>query len=191
MPARSRRSVLSTVASGAALAAAAVGAGGPAATAASGSGHRRISLVGRGLRRLDVRPATVPGPQGHAVAAVELPRAGDRCVVTAVVTTATGAAGTFHADVVALVDHGRSPELGAAMTYEQHLLTMPDGTIAGTGTTDRRGRGTYAVVGGTGTYAAARGTYRVELRRLDLGGDGHAHFDLALDTPDTPHNPDQ
>ena len=188
MTGRTRRSVLTTVASGAAVAAVAVGAAAPSSASASGTGPRTLSLTGTGLRRLDARPATVPGTVAHPAAST-LPRAGDRCLVTGTVTPSgahaaagpAAAAGTFYADVVVLVDHGRAPEHGAAATYEQHLLTLPEGTIVATGTLDRLGRGTLAVVGGTGAWAGARGTCTVEQHRLDLGGDGRALFHLSLD----------
>lgn len=180
MPARTRRSVLSTLAAGAAVATAGVAAAAPSAAAGPGL---RLVVSGSGLRRLDAGPASVPSAVGRPVAAVVLPRAGDRCVVSGAVLLAgaVGTVGTFLADVVLLADHGRPPDLGAAVTYEQHLLTLPEGTIAGTGTTDRHGRGSFAVVGGTGAYSGARGTYVVEQHRLDLGGDGRAHFDISLD----------
>ncbi len=182
MTGRTRRSVLTTAASGAAVAAAALGAAAPA-SAANTTGPLLLSLAGAGLRRLDVRPATVPGAVPHPAPAA-LPRAGDRCLVTGTVTLTgahAAAVGTFHADVVLLVDHGRNPDRGTAVTFEQHLLTLPEGTIAATGTLDRQGRGTLAVVGGTGVWAGARGTCTVEQHRLDLGGDGRANFHLSLD----------
>jgi hypothetical protein len=64
-------------------------------------------------------------------------------------------------------------------TLEQHLFTLHDGTITGSGrATD--GVGTFAITGGTGRYTGARGTYSVSFSPFGFGGDGTAHFDFTL-----------
>jgi hypothetical protein len=42
------------------------------------------------------------------------------------------------------------------------------------------GRHAFAVVGGTGRYAGARGAYVASQHLRELGGDGTAHFVLDL-----------
>lgn len=108
-------------------------------------------------------------------------RAGERSVVTATVTTSGGVTGTLHSDVVRLHDRGQTPHGGTASTLEQHLFTLPGGTLVGSGTVDLQGRGTFAVIGGTGRYAGCRGSYVAHQQRVDLGGDGSARYEIVLD----------
>jgi hypothetical protein len=56
---------------------------------------------------------------------------------------------------------------------EQHTFRLQDGTILGSGTADGAD-GAFAVVGGTGRYAGASGTYEVVVR------DGAATFTFSL-----------
>lgn len=70
---------------------------------------------------------------------------------------------------------GRSaPDRGA---MEWHTFHLDGGTIVGSGTAGTEG-GAFAVVGGTGRFANARGTYA--LRRPAEGG---AEFVLRLENP--------
>lgn len=70
--------------------------------------------------------------------------------------------------------------LGAtsAGLVEHHTFRLTDGTIFGSGTRPSvpDTTGTYAVVGGTGLYAALVGTYTGVQAFVDLGGDGSARF---------------
>jgi hypothetical protein len=129
------------------------------------------------VRRIDSRPRPLPG---SALPPLVPPATGDRCVVAGIITSGDGDPGTFHADVVRLHDQGQMPDGGVACTLEQHLFTLPQGTLVGSGTSDADGRGTFAVVGGTGAYATLRGTYTAEQQRSDLGGDGTARFAFDL-----------
>lgn len=172
---RTRRSVLASAAVGAAATAAGVVAG-PAQASAAGAASTRLTLSGHGLRRIDVPVAARPGVVEYLVA-----RTGERSVVTASVTTSGGGHGTLHADVVRLHDRGQTPHGGTASTLEQHLFTLPGGTLVGTGTADLHGHGTFAVIGGTGRYAGCRGSYTAHQQRADLGGDGTARYDVVLD----------
>jgi hypothetical protein len=63
---------------------------------------------------------------------------------------------------------------------EQHALQLPAGGIYGSGTTDADGAGLFAVTGGTGRYAASRGSYRFTQSVEGLGGNGTATFVLTL-----------
>ena len=63
--------------------------------------------------------------------------------------------------------------------FELHTLTLQGGTIVGVGL----GGGTersYAIVGGTGKYAGARGSYLARQDTYGLGGDGKAELLLTF-----------
>jgi hypothetical protein len=83
--------------------------------------------------------------------------------------------GTFSATGVVV----RSPFLGHPSTIEQHVFVLPHGTLIGSGHAIA-GAGTFAVTGGTGRYAGARGSYDATLSPHGLGGDGTAHFDFTF-----------
>jgi hypothetical protein len=75
--------------------------------------------------------------------------------------------------------------LGAPATagsLELHSFNLEDGTILGLGTATPHGVSTFAVVGGTGRFAGARGTYDAVLRAREHGGDGTAEFQISLVT---------
>jgi hypothetical protein len=61
---------------------------------------------------------------------------------------------------------------------ESHTFRLRDGTIVGSGTAGATG-GELAILGGTGRYAGARGSY---IARHGVRGDGTAEFVLNLTT---------
>lgn len=67
----------------------------------------------------------------------------------------------------------------AATSLELHTFSLADGSITGQGV-GHAGAGTFAIVGGTGRYAGARGTYTIERSLAESGGDGTAEFRLTL-----------
>jgi hypothetical protein len=71
-------------------------------------------------------------------------------------------------------------ESATATSLEFHSFTLHDGTIIGLGTAVARGDSVYAIVGGTGRYAGARGTYVAHQRPREVGGNGTAEFRLTL-----------
>ena len=77
---------------------------------------------------------------------------------------------------------GESPYAAAHM--ETHTFNLSDGTLVGIGTIggfhDRES--VHAVIGGTGRYAGASGTYVAQMSPLELNGSGAAKFafDLTL-----------
>ena len=83
--------------------------------------------------------------------------------------------GTFAATGVVV----RSPFLDHPSTIEQHVFVLQHGTLTGSGHAIA-GVGTFAVTGGTGRYAGARGSYDAALSPHGLGGDGTAHFDFTF-----------
>jgi hypothetical protein len=67
----------------------------------------------------------------------------------------------------------------AASFVEHHTLNLGDGTLVGMGTS-QGDDGTFAIVGGTGRYAGARGSYVARQLPLELGGDGTAELVVTL-----------
>jgi hypothetical protein len=80
-----------------------------------------------------------------------------------------------------LQESGQGGARGVA-TLEQHTFILDGGTIVGSGagTQSLEVGDTFAVVGGTGHYAGARGTYVARQRPLQFGGDGTAEFTITL-----------
>jgi hypothetical protein len=73
---------------------------------------------------------------------------------------------------------------GPLASLEHHTFNLTDGSIMGSGTT-KAGFETedeFAIVGGTGRYAGARGTYVVRQSHQELGGDGTATIVFSLIT---------
>jgi hypothetical protein len=89
--------------------------------------------------------------------------------------------GEFHGVFTALREPGQAGRRGIA-TLEQHTFVLAGGTLigSGAGTQGLDEPDTFAIVGGTGCYAAARGTYVARQRPLEFGGDGTAEFILTI-----------
>jgi hypothetical protein len=64
-----------------------------------------------------------------------------------------------------------------AQAMEWHTFHLPGGTLIGSGTSGGSDDAEFAIVGGTGRYAGARGTY---VRRLPAGEEGLAEFVIDL-----------
>lgn len=127
------------------------------------TGTRELRLYGRAWR-LDTpgrRPgeAIQPGDQG-AVSGELLDRPNGRVI------------GQFHGSRLAT-----GPRAQTAM--EVHTIVLPKGTIVGMGTS-LFGDAVFAIVGGTGAYATARGSYVATQRLREQGGNGTAEFTLML-----------
>src|SRR4051794_14246741 len=73
-----------------------------------------------------------------------------------------------------------SPFAGAASSLEIHTFNLTDGTIHGLGSAVRGAEGHFAVLGGTGRYAGARGSYVARIHVREHGGNGTAAFHLSL-----------
>jgi hypothetical protein len=73
-----------------------------------------------------------------------------------------------------------SPFAAAASSLEIHTFTLKDGTIHGLGTVARGAEGHFVILGGTGRYAGAQGSYVARQGSRELGGDGTAEFHLTL-----------
>jgi hypothetical protein len=73
----------------------------------------------------------------------------------------------------------RSPFLDGPSTIEQHIFVLEHGTLTGSGHVVA-GVGTFAITGGTGRYAGARGSYTAVLSPHGFGGDGSADFNFTF-----------
>jgi len=62
---------------------------------------------------------------------------------------------------------------------EVHTFVLPGGTLVGMGTSVL-GEAVFAIVGGTGRYAGAKGSYVAKQRLREQGGNGTAEFILTL-----------
>jgi len=67
----------------------------------------------------------------------------------------------------------------AAAFVEYHTLNLSDGTLTGMGTSQGE-ESTFAIVGGTGRYAGARGSYVARQLPVELGGDGTAELVVTI-----------
>jgi hypothetical protein len=166
---QSRRGLLGR---GAAALAAVVGVGaGVGATASrtgadAGSTRRTVRLDGRGWS------LTTPGKRvGERI------EPGDRSTVHGELLENGRVVGTFLGSRLAAPSAPGGLNADAAL--ELHTFTFPGGTILGMGSA-LPGSSVYAIVGGSGAYADARGSYTAEQRSFELGGDGSASFVLTL-----------
>jgi hypothetical protein len=73
-----------------------------------------------------------------------------------------------------------SAALAGAGAIELHTFDLEHGQIFGVGASSEA-EGTFAVIGGTGRYAGAKGSYLARQSLRELGGDGTAEFTLTLD----------
>jgi hypothetical protein len=67
-------------------------------------------------------------------------------------------------------------------SLELHTFVFADGTLVGSGVASAAAAsvGEFAIVGGTGRYLGARGSYRAQQSHRELGGTGTATFSLKL-----------
>lgn len=70
----------------------------------------------------------------------------------------------------------------AANAMEMHHFNLADGTIVGMGTVGsfHDTQSVHAIIGGTGRYEGAAGSYLARQSPLDLGGDGTAEFRFTM-----------
>ncbi|MDH3307088.1 MAG: dirigent protein [Acidimicrobiia bacterium] len=110
------------------------------------------------------------------------PSAGERILVTAELFDVTGetAVGHLYGEYVALGNSRGGA--GSPASLETHTFAFADGTLIGRGaaTRDLTTLDSFAIVGGTGRYAGATGTYTARQGPLELGGDGTAEYQINL-----------
>jgi allene oxide cyclase-like protein len=111
------------------------------------------------------------------------PRAGDRMAASGVLLDGPdgGHVGEFYGTYTGVNDPGHEGPGGVA-SLEQHTFRMQDGSIMGSGlgTRDDGQPDVFAIVGGTGRYAGARGSYVAVQRHRELGGDGTARITMTI-----------
>lgn len=91
--------------------------------------------------------------------------------------------GEFFASSYGIDSPARAGPDGAA-TLELHTFNLAGGSLIGTGTA-RAGldaEDTFAIVGGTGRFVGARGSYVARQQPQEFGGDGTAEFTLTVIT---------
>jgi hypothetical protein len=171
------------------------------------SGENRRSLLTRGLVLIggaiglgassEAAAAAAPPPKGAAKPTVLVLRAraitlqaparkagerirpGDHGTLVGELVDARGRPqGRFYGSRLAF-DSGLDRHSGADASVELHTFKLDGGTILGMGSTFP-GESAFAIVGGTGRYAGARGSYEAVVRLRELGGDSTAHFVLKL-----------
>jgi hypothetical protein len=165
---QSRRSLLGRGLVGLA-AAVGIGAGAGVTAARTGGAEpepRTIRLDGRGWT------LTTPGRRlGERV------QPGDRSSVHGQLLEGDRVVGSFIGSRVAAP--AASGGLDADASLELHTFTLEHGTILGMGSA-LPGGSVFSIVGGSGAYANARGSYTAEQQAFELGGDGSATFVLTL-----------
>jgi hypothetical protein len=115
-------------------------------------------------------PARKPGERIHA---------GDHATLVAELVDSRGRPqGRFYGSRLAF-DSGLGGHSGADASMELHTFKLEGGTILGMGST-LPGESVFTIVGGTGRFAGARGTYEAVERLRELGGDSTAQFVLTL-----------
>lgn len=118
------------------------------------------------LRAPDLRPGV-------------LPERGDRVTIAGVLSGSPGGTpiGSFFATSMHLDTVGAARFATAEMQI--HTIQLPEGNLVGMGTAVA-GEATYAVIGGTGRYLGATGSYSAVQRPFEVGGDGTARITLNL-----------
>ncbi|MFN8475076.1 MAG: hypothetical protein U0822_23040 [Anaerolineae bacterium] len=110
------------------------------------------------------------------------PRVGDRLGVSGELVGSDGVKrGEFYAAAVCMhTPFGDSPF--GATTLDMQTFNLADGSLVGMGTGQLvdETAAVYAIVGGTGQYLGARGSYVARQKPYGLGGDGTAEFTFTL-----------
>lgn len=166
----SRRSLLGR---GALLAAGALGLGGARARGA-GAGAARTEAKGTELR-LYGRHLHLHAPSRRAG---EVPEKGDRHSAYAELLDRPRGKVIGHFTAAHLTQE--SPFAASASSLEIHTFTLEGGTIHGLGSAARGVDGQFLILGGTGRYAGAQGSYVARQHARELGGAGTAEFHLTL-----------
>lgn len=170
VPSETRRTVLKRGAIGAASVAAVAVAAGAAATQ---------SRPAAAIQQTGARTIRLIGESWHADTKSAIPGKGERYSVYGELhSPAGGKVGEFFSTNVGVDSPFQITGEGVG-AFEIHTLTFADGTIVGVGIGGGRER-SYAIVGGTGRYAGARGSYMARQDTYGLGGDGKAELLLTL-----------
>ena len=166
---------------------AAVGVGTAGKALTSGAGDSAPTATD--TRATKARQVTLHGRQWHISSTElkpgQLPDKGHRLLGQGELLEAPGGekVGEFYATSFGIDAPGRIGPDGVA-TLELHTFNLPGGTIIGTGTARASldAEDVFAIVGGTGQYLGARGSYVARQQPLEFGGDGTAQFTITLIT---------
>ena len=113
----------------------------------------------------------------------DFPTAGEQMLINGELSDRPGGdrLGEFYATYFGVADPGRTG-LDGSSSLQLHTFNLPDGTLVGTGTATpaHDTEDTFAIIGGTGRYAGARGSYVARQSPAQLGGDGTATFTITL-----------
>ncbi len=114
----------------------------------------------------------------------QLPQAGIRMVAKAEIVSSPSngrKVGDFFANYVRINTPGKVADHEPG-SFEDHTFVLPEGNIFGSGvaTSATNSEGQFAIVGGTGRYLGARGSYIARQSHLDFGGNGTATFTFTL-----------
>jgi hypothetical protein len=169
VPSEARRKLLRRGALGAAsIAAVAVAAG-----ATTTNNAARPSITGSTTMRFLGRGFHVDATSG------KVPTKGERYSVYGELTNGVGEkVGEFFSQNVGVDSPFQLTGEGTG-AFEIHTLSLNGGTIVGVGVGGGRERN-FAIVGGTGKYTGARGSYLARQDTYGLGGDGKAEILLTL-----------
>jgi hypothetical protein len=114
----------------------------------------------------------------------ELPQAGLRMMAEGELVSAPSngrQVGSFFATYHRISTPGKvaNSEPGS---FEHHTFVLPDGSLFGSGvsTSGTESEGEFAIVGGTGSFSGATGSYTARQSYVDFGGSGTATFTLTL-----------
>jgi hypothetical protein len=162
-----RRTLLKKGLIGAAAATAVIATGGKANAAVIAPSGSTLKLVGQGFHAFT----------GERVGV--LPSKGDAYSVYGELLDASGVkVGDFMATCTAIDSPFEITGQGIG-SIETQTLNLRDGSIIGMGAGTGATRA-YAIVGGTGKYASARGSYTATIDTYGLGGSGAAAFEITL-----------
>jgi hypothetical protein len=114
----------------------------------------------------------------------QLPAAGDRLIISGDLLGGRSGrkkVGELHGTYTALKSPG-SVGQKAIVSLQHHTFVLADGTLLGSGTAtyDSETADDFAIIGGTGRYGGATGTYTALQRYADLGGTGTAEFTMNI-----------
>jgi hypothetical protein len=124
-----------------------------------------------------------------ATAGRAAPPPGDSVVLNAALSADTPGGGparrgSLHG-VYLVIDASGVVGTAAPTSIETHHFVFADGTIVGTGTASLDdSEDHFVIVGGTGAFAGASGSYTAVQRPLGLGGDGTATYRFAFASAD-------
>jgi hypothetical protein len=161
-----------------------VGAAGPTVASATRTGSPPPTSGGARAEQL-----TIHGRQWHVTSTAlwpgELPDRGHRLLGQGELIDRPGGekVGEFFASAYGIESPGRAGPDGVA-TLETHTFNLVGGSIIGTGTA-RAGldaEDVFAIVGGTGRFVGARGSYVARQQPQEFGGDGTAEFTFTVIT---------